>query len=412
MSPSTNSIGPHIKIIKSKGKTYYYYRMPDGRLESLGQDRKIASEAAVILTASLRSEGDIVEKILLRRSATEVAQNPPFARVIEEFIESSLNPDFKEGTLGQQTYDLKMMVAREYQSYLGDIPIADLTTYTLTTHLRERSGNTQVKHIALLNKIFKFAIGHCGYRETNPVSQMIPKKPAKRKRKRHTVEGIQKIKAASPPWLVRAIDIALFSLQRRGDLVNLHVEQHVNKAQKTIRVLQEKTRNYSSPVFIEICAEGELWRAIDESIRSDVLCPYLVHARPQRLVKSKKNPKPHPFYVLPDYLTKAFIKYRDLSGAYDHLPINERPAFHSIRALGIMLYFKAGYDIKYIMALAGHADEKTTQLYIDGHENKKAVKVAAGLDFNQINTLEIDWADTSIPFEIASLITDSEGADD
>ena len=88
--------------------------------------------------------------------------------------------------------------------------------------------------------------------------------------------------------------------------------------------------------------------------------------------------------------------------------MEERPSFHSIRALGIMLYFKAGYDLNYIMALAGHADEKTTQLYIEGHEKKQAIKVAAGLDLDQINTLEIDWADSSIPTEISNLIADSE----
>ena len=57
------------------------------------------------------------------------------------------------------------------------------------------------------------------------------------------------------------------------------------------------------------------------------------------------------------HLTPIVYKWRDKSGAYDHLAPKERPMFHDIRALGIMLYHKAGYPKEYIMALAGHAKE-------------------------------------------------------
>jgi integrase len=406
MAPSRNKVAPYVKVDKKKGKDYYYYRMPDGSLESLGSNKKIAVSAANLLTSKLRPEGDIVETILNRNSQSTSKQNPLLRDVITEFIERSLKVDVAEKRLGEKTYALKLLVAKEYQSVLGDIPVKDVTTFILTSHLKDRTGNTQVKHIALLNKIFKFAIGNCGYRETNPVSQMIAKKIAPRSRKRLTIERLNTIRAASPTWLRRAIDIALYSLQRRGDLILMHIDTHVDRDNQTIKVLQEKTRRYANPVFIEIKAGEQLWSVTNEAIKSDIPCPYLIHARPKAMVRSSS--RPHPFALLPDYLTKQFQKYRDLSGAYDHLPKKERPTFHSIRALGIMLYFKAGYDFKYIMALAGHADEKTTQLYIEGHEKKQAIKVSAGLNLEEISVLDIDWADSSMPQEIASLITESD----
>jgi integrase len=84
--------------------------------------------------------------------------------------------------------------------------------------------------------------------------------------------------------------------------------------------------------------------------------------------------KPHPFAILPDYLTKQFRKWRDESGVYNHLKPRERPSFHNIQALGIMLYFKAGYPKEYIMALAGHATEVMTNHYIDGHEQSQLLQ--------------------------------------
>ena len=200
MAPFINKVAPYVKVRRKQGQTYYYYLMPDGGLEALGKNRKIAIDTAAILTISLRVEGDLIEKTLTKRPKREAAQNPTFSEVIQEFIDNSLSVELKEGILGAKTYKLKLMVAKEYQKALGAIYIQDITTFILTSHLKDRTGNVQVKHIALLNKIFKYAIGGCGYRETNPVTQMIPRKPAKRKRKRHTIEGLKTIHEASPTW--------------------------------------------------------------------------------------------------------------------------------------------------------------------------------------------------------------------
>ncbi|MCI8210640.1 hypothetical protein AUC61_13960 [Pseudomonas sp. S25] len=61
----------------------------------------------------------------------------------------------------------------------------------------------------------------------------------------------------------------------------------------------------------------------------------------------------------------------------------ERPTFHEIRALGAWLYEQQKFPQEYIQALLGHADEKMTRHYQEGHDEKKIeyVEVGAKLAF-------------------------------
>ena len=77
-----------------------------------------------------------------------------------------------------------------------------------------------------------------------------------------------------------------------------------------------------------------------------------------------------------------------------------------IRALGILMYHKAGYPIDYIMALAGHCKASTTEIYLAGHEERKPLIVNADLSMDQVQVNEIDWQRTTLPPELARLIED------
>ena len=64
-------------------------------------------------------------------------------------------------------------------------------------------------------------------------------------------------------------------------------------------------------------------------------CSYLIATRPDRITAHNRAVKLHGFAVTKDHLTKQFQKYRNLSGACDHLEPRQRPSFHDLRALGI-----------------------------------------------------------------------------
>jgi integrase len=156
--------------------------------------------------------------------------------------------------------------------------------------------------------------------------------------------------------------------------------------ERTITILQQKTRNYANPIYIKIKMGDELYTAVKECLSSGIPCPYLIHYRPIRMTTKVRQSKSHPFAVTLDHLTKSFSDVRDTCGAYNHLPPKLRPTLHDLRALGSYLYKKAGYPIEYIQALDGHADVATTERYIDGHEAKKPVIVHADLSFKDLKS--------------------------
>jgi len=94
-----------------------------------------------------------------------------------------------------------------------------------------------------------------------------------------------------------------------------------------------------------------------------------------RINEQIRNAKLHPFAVTEDHITKQFKKYRDLSGAYDHLEPNQRPSLHDLRALGIYNITQK-YGKKYAQALAGHATVKMTDHYLEGHEAPKPERIS------------------------------------
>jgi len=391
------------------GDVYYYYRMPDGKMATLGKnlDPDVAAEAAIALNLKLENKPSLTDLVLQHTSALTHynPSNPPMRQLIDEYREMVLKALLDEGKQTKGTIEIKGYKLLSYEREWGNKRVQDMRTFDLVTYLKTMSGNSQLKHRCLLRELFRYAIGE-GYRETNPAIEVNLKAPEKRKRQRHTFDGYLKIKEASPDWLKRAMDIALFSIQRRSDLVEIDIATHINQEARTIDILQQKTRNYSNPIYISILMGDALWEAVHSAINSPTKCPKLIHYKPHRSDRRQIAARPHAFAVLPSYLTKQFKKYRDASGVYDHLEPKERPSFHDIRALGILMYHKAGFPMEYIMALAGHAKQSTTEHYIEGHEKLKPVSVSAGLDLKNIQINNIEWQNEKLPTGLARLVED------
>ena len=203
------------------------------------------------------------------------------------------------------------------------------------------------------------------------------------------------------------MDLALYSLQRRADLIKLKQGGSVSIKNRTIEVRQEKSEHYDRPVFIQITMGAKLFDAAQRSAFAGIPSPYLIKCR-QRLTTKARQSKDDAFCVTKDYLTRAYSKVRDEVGVYNHLPKEQRPGLHSERALGIYLYDKAGYPEEYIMALAGHATKQMKDRYVSGHEKPKPVLVEAGLSLGDISALNnINW-ETDLSPSLAKLISEKE----
>ncbi len=371
--------GTHLQVIKSTlGKEYFYYIHPDGSRDALkhpnGQhcNRAEAKEIAAILNQKLYQSGNIAEAIL-NKAQGEVFKESDINQLIQEFTQLYLaKKTYSNRSLQEIQYKLK-----NYQDKWGNTAVKQLNTQHIVKLLNPLSDHAYIKHRSLLMRLFAFAI-HQGYINHNPVTQTLSRTEPKRKRKQHNIQGYQAIYNIAPDWLQRAMNIALYSVQRRGDLTRLHQDQ-VNLKENTLTILQQKTRNYDNPVYIEIVMNQKLRQAVIDCLDSDINCPYLIHYRPKRTSAAQRAAKLHRFCVTDNYLTKQFAYYRNQSNAYQHIPVAIRPTFHSLRGFGAWLYEQQGYDKAYIQLLTGHASEKMLDHYLSGHEANKPVRVEATL---------------------------------
>lgn len=378
--------GTNIKVSVKGGKEYFYYIMPDGSHEPLLHgDKRGSIEAAIALNQALRPSGCVVDRIIARPPAP-TSKNPLLVEVLQQFENEWLpKQGYSPKVIGLRKQKLALY-ARTWPHEL----IGDIGTFEVAQFLRNYSAEAARQHRNVLDPLFRFAASE-GYQTQRPMQDIERRKVEKRKRARHTWEGHLAIYNAAEPWLQRAILIALYSLQRRGDLVVINIKEQINFQERTIQIFQQKSRNYDKPVFIDITMGDELYAAVMSAVKSDIPCPYLIHHRPKTIRRNIIDPKPHPFAVTADHLTKSYSAVRDAIGVYDDLPVIQRPGFHSLRALGIWMYGKAGYPDEYIMALAGHASEKMKAHYIDGHEKQKPVKVSAGLSLKGMDFSGVNW---------------------
>lgn len=371
-----DNLEPDTKQVNGLPVVYYRYRFPDGRRKSLGRDKAKAIALAKVLNERLTSPGiQQAAAALIGQHAASTTDNPTLAVVIDQFRQHFLAGK-RYSARTRAEIDIKL---EKYREMWGSQTIQSFTTLQLAQFLNDLTVSPYIKHRKLLIDLFGFA-GHQGYVQANPAAMTLAKSDSDRqkRRQRHTLEGYKAIHAAAPDWLQRAMDIALRSLQRRGDLTRLHRDQ-VDMAAGTIRVLQEKTRQYQKPVYLEIQMGAELKAAVQACLGTGIPCPYLIHYRPVRMASRERMSKLHPFAVTDDHLTKTFSRVRDEVGAYNHLETGERPTFHDIRALGIWLYQKAGFPGEYINALSGHASDKMRAHYAEGHEEVAPKVVRADL---------------------------------
>ena len=232
----------------------------------------------------------------------------------------------------------------------------------MAEYLDQFSNNAYTKHRGLRVQIFAFAFAVAkGLAERNNAELTLVKKEAEKKRQRHTHEGLKTIidAATTPPWLKRAIRLALASLQRREDIVTW-LKSAVDMYKNTLTVSPGKTQGYDNPVHLKITMGAALREVVGECMRLPIVSPYLIHYKPKARRREQIDAKDHWTSVTPGYLTKEFSKARDAAHTYDHVPAGKRPTFHEIRALGSWLYEQQKFPQEYIQALLGHTDEKMT----------------------------------------------------
>lgn len=292
-------------------------------------------------------------------------------RFYADIVENSNN---KQGTKENKQY-----IINRFKKDLAKQPIDAFSVKQLSEYLEAGfSNDSYIKHRALLIDVFKYAKARGLYEGENPAAATLEKTAGKKVRKRHSWEGIQKIIKGAEPWLQRAIKVALYTLQRREDLVEIRKDQIQGDY---IFLKQNKTEGeqFDKTVYLKIRMGDELKQVIKECLSSPIPSPYLIHYKPKRIYRENIKHKDHWTCVTPDYLTKQFAKVRNQVKAYPKMTAAEQPTFHELRAFGSWVYeHRAGFDHDYVQMLMGHTSGKMTSEYQEGHEIKYQL-VEAGL---------------------------------
>jgi enterobacteria phage integrase len=230
----------------------------------------------------------------------------------------------------------------EYKRILDDIglrlvparSIADVDRRVIASILDDLPGWASNRYRQLLRDLFRHAAA-CGLRENNPVEATIAKDVAV-VRQRLKFEHFNRIRDEASPWFQRAMDLALWSLQRESDLVLLRLDEHWRDG--VLRLAQIKGQRRATR-RLAIKPGAHLMAAIVSCLNSPERvhrkfgeCPYLVHRIPDRYVKAKW--KLHPMQIAPEMLSREFAAARDRLCLFDDLEETQKPSFHEIRALG------------------------------------------------------------------------------
>ena len=197
------------------------------------------------------------------------------------------------------------------------------------------------------------------------VSDNLPAKTLKKritvKRERLSIDGFKAIRSYAPDWLKNAMDIALLTGQRVGDISKM---KHSDIRDGFIYIKQSKTSQ-----ALKIPIIGYLFNIIKQC---SLDCNYLIN------IKNKS--------ITSEHISKVFSEVRNESGFYGN--IESPPTFHEIRSLSARLQKQSGIDKKITQNWLGHATEKMTDLYLSrGEENYQEIPQESMMTFSQLITL-------------------------
>lgn len=352
---------------RQDGRIYYYYRHPETQeTTGFGYDRAEAFAAARQLNQILGRGRDLVAKVQRGKSPTlgeyllhYRTQILPARRIKGE----PLSPHYVAETT--------RILARIEDGLGSHRPLDTLTQRDLADYLNALpSAEAYNQHRTRLVQVWTWAVSD-GHVPENLPAKIIKRDKTRRRRQRLTLEAYDTIYAAARPAIRNAMELSLNALQRRADIQKW---RHDDQRDGYAWVIQQKTRKHGKSAYLRIpltlpvahsAAGAATLGELIGACRDDILCPFLVHERPQRVRKSTE--KRHPFQLTRKAISDGFAEARDAAGLYTDLAAEEKPSFHELLGLGEWLREQQGWTLKQIQALRGHTSERMTSVYLEGH---------------------------------------------
>lgn len=367
------SLPDHLYFDKSAGQ--YRFILVTGKRKSLGADRVLAMAIAREYNAQLRPAATPSIEALVRESGGINGEARPFSEHADALLARAIADESpSKDTRSDWINDIERVKEFFSNIYACDIDLTHVNEYIRAYHA-DASANVQNRKVSFLQKLFSYAVDE-SLMNDNPAEKKKRRRVDKKKRRRLTLANFQQMYRAAPLWLQTAMGLAMQTTHARLEIsrIKYSIKKPMNGAcgcvwfsepqgeiLGTLYIHRQKVQDKeASHVAIPI---GPALKAIIDRSRDDIASPYVVHRLRERQNKLSQEVD-HPTQVAPDYLSRAFSALRDEVGVAAHLPEDQRPTFHEIRALSAFLFDKQGIDPQGRMA---HSDAKSTRIYTENH---------------------------------------------
>lgn len=338
------------------GSLRYYFRHPTtGKVAGLGSDRLDAIEKATLLNAALIQAG------ITKQKATQ--KGTRMQDIVKRWA-----PDALEGLAGSSVKVTANWI-KVITDAIGKQTANSVDTATLYQFISQYPPSSQKRLKGLLVRLFDYTLS-TGERTlpTNPATSTHIDKQRPVKRQRLTLGMFRTIHDAAPHWMQSAMMLMLQTTLRPSDVLRLRFDQLDGNV---LRSEVSKTKKHLAIHLNDLAME-----AINSQRRSGMVCPYIIHRRPER--RRKRKGCDHLFQITLDYWSGLFTDLRDELHVCDHIPKEQRPTLYEIRALAAHLYEQQGLDRTEVQALMAHTREEMTARYQARH-GTRYVEVKSGL---------------------------------
>jgi len=350
-----NSSLPVNLYTANNGAGYRYQHPVSGKQFGMGSNKAKAIDAAKQLNSLLMTSNNLVSNVLGYVTVSDHI----------EWMRQNILPDRE---YSKSTISITETRYRTLTSALGDKDIAEVTVQDIAG-LTDKCTPSVANQLRQVSKdVFHIAISR-GLCRDNPAEYTLKKKQVTM-RKRLTLEQFKIIHKHSPVWLQNAMDLAYITLQRRSDVVTMKFSDIKDGY---LYVIQQKTKKHDT-AYLKIRMSESL-ALVAKRCQDSTVSQYMIHRRPRRIVK--RQDQEHWTQVTPGYVSRIFKQVTDSLDEFKKMPVQERPTFHEIRALGIKSMRDAGENPQ---SLAGHASERMTNNYDSGHDSIRWKETAITLD--------------------------------
>lgn len=331
---------------------YFWYRNPlNGKVKGLGRDRALSFQEARAANAALAA----MNKSSLVEWVSGIEQ-----KTLAQWCDDYFDLWIAETSPAVGTVNYAKIILNRIRKFdIAWMNLKDITTQHVSSALdkllAESTPSVALNLRTRLSDMFRMAETK-GLIETgkNPVSSTsVPKYEVSRERL--SLEQYRAIYAKAPQYLKNAMDLALLTGQRRGDIVAMKFADY---REGSLFITQGKTGfKLQQDGQIRLSAVNLSIDDVIKRCRTFVISKYMLH----HVKRAGRYNKGDPINAVS--IQTSFKKARDAAGIVAEEG-REPPTFHEIRSLAERLY-KQEYGQEFAQAIMGHKHAKMTAEYDD-----------------------------------------------